>query len=87
MQFRTIFLREIIDTPIRKTLLGSTDEVVFYESIFKDGDKLYRTFYRIGKEGISNEEPYEYENEFVECEEVEEIKTKVIGYVAVGKDE
>lgn len=41
------------------------------------GDKLYQTFYSVGLTECQDERPYEYENDFINCEEVVE-KVEII---------
>jgi hypothetical protein len=50
--------------------------------IFKFEDKLYKTSYSTGATEYQDEDPYEYEDDVIECPEVFPVEKTIIVYEA-----
>lgn len=51
-----------------------------YELVFKYKDKYYTTYYCIGATEYQDEQPFEYENDEIECTEVVPTIKQIIVY-------
>lgn len=58
---------------------------VHHRLVFKDleTDKFYLTYYSIGATEQQDEQPFQYEGEFIDCDEVIPVEVKVISYEKV----
>lgn len=65
----------IYTTVVRTRIIDHRRWAVTYEVIFERDGKLYRSTYDRGATEYQNEEPYEYDNDPVECKEVRKIPT------------
>lgn len=67
----------VIENKVTDTSRWST----YYKCVFKLDDKFYSTEYSEGSTEIQDEEPYEYDGEYVEVTEVVPKEVKVTRYV------
>lgn len=61
---------EVIET----TIVDTTRWSIIKEMIFELGGKYYRTSYSEGATEGQDEDPYEYEDDEIECPEVEKVQ-------------
>jgi hypothetical protein len=67
---------------IEQKMTGHTRWSLKYSMIFKFEDKLYKTSYSTGATEYQDEEPYEYEDDVIECPEVFPVEKTIIVYEA-----
>ncbi|WP_343698860.1 hypothetical protein [Caulobacter sp.] len=89
-QFPSRELRELTwgDAPETYTLISDTivDNgrwSIHHEMIFQFDGLFYRTHYSIGATECQDERPFEYDGEFVTCEQVVAVEKTVTVYEAV----
>lgn len=70
MLFSKEFLSEFQGETIEEHIINHTRWSVVYERVFKHEGKFYRTVYSVGATEYQDQEPYEYDEDMVECEEV-----------------
>lgn len=66
---------------IEKELTDSTRWSLIYTMVFKYKDQFYMTYYSCGATEIQYEEPYQDEDDFVLCVEVEPKEVTKIVYI------
>ena len=82
MLFSKEFLIEQVGEGVQSTIVEHSRWSVHYEEIFEHEGKYYRTYYSVGATESQDEQPYEYDEDMIECQEVEQVKR----YVSVWKD-
>lgn len=66
-------------------IVGESRWAIKYEIVFKINDKYYMSHYSIGATEYTYDQPYEYEPEEIECDEVIPIEKTIIEYVLKGE--
>ena len=69
---------------VKRELVDTTRWSHHYEMVFRFEEKLYITHYSVGATECQDEEPYEFENDEIECVEVEAFHKTVLDYREVG---
>lgn len=70
---------------VEKAISDSSRWSICYSVVFKDNEtgKHYASYYSVGATECQDESPYEYDNDEIECEEVELKEVLVKQWVAV----
>jgi hypothetical protein len=64
-------LDNVVDgEPVENNIVDHTRWSVIHECIFENAGKYYRTTYSVGATEVQDEEPYGYEPDKIECQEV-----------------
>lgn len=65
---------------VEETISDTTRWSIYYDVIFKDTEtgKYYSSYYSKGSTECQDESPYEYEDDEIECTEVEQKEVLVI---------
>jgi len=86
VKFKKDWLQELVcedhnEAKIIKNELYETSRwSLHYELVFEYQDKLYRTFYSRGATEQQYEQPFEYEDNEIDCEEVTPVVKQIIEY-------
>jgi hypothetical protein len=80
--FSKEFLQEQVGEGVQKTIVKHSRWSVHYKEIFEHEGKYYRTFYSVGATESQDEQPYEYDEDMIECLEVQQVKK----YMSVWED-
>lgn len=85
MKFDKELLLEKLDgrDKVLDILKDSTRWSLHYRFVFKHEGKLYETHYSIGSTEMQDEGPWEYEDEDIDCQEVEAFEKTVTDYRTV----
>lgn len=65
---------------VEDTISGTGRWSVYHDMVFEYESKFYRTSYSVAATESQCEEPYEYENDMVDCTEVEPIQKTITVY-------
>ena len=90
MKFKKEFLQGVVwdeeDVEIIEEKIIDTDRWTTRHSVvFRLDDKYYQTYYNQGATEQQDERPYEYDEDEIECDEVEPYEVAVIKYRKVKK--
>ncbi len=83
MLFSKDFLQEMDFEIVLEEIYDQRRWVTCFEQIFKHEGKLYRTHFERGSTEGQDNEPYEYEDDMIECDEVIAVEKLTIVYEAV----
>lgn len=72
-------------TVVERTIEEVSRWSVLHGMVFKHGDKFYSTGYSVGATEYQDESPYEYEGDYIECEEVIPTQITITKYIPVPK--
>jgi hypothetical protein len=87
MKFKREMLQDIVYDDcavaerIEDDVIGNSRWSINHVIIFKYRDKFYKSYYSVGATETQCENPYEYENDEIECPEVEQKEVKVMEWV------
>jgi hypothetical protein len=70
MKFKKEFLREVIEDAIEDKIVDNSRWSIIHEAIFQHEGKFYLTSYSVGATEQQDEQPYEYDKDKIECQEV-----------------
>ncbi len=70
---------------IENKIVDTTRWSKVYRMIFRFEDKFYSSLYQCGATEYQDEEPYEYEDDMIECTEVFPVEKTIIVYEAKKK--
>lgn len=84
MEFEVEIMRDIVRENtdefdvIEETIIDTSRWAIHHEMVFQSREtgKYYRTYFRRGATEMQEEQPFEYENGMIQCEEV--VKQAVI---------
>ena len=65
---------------IENELISNDRWSLHYRMIFKYADKYYETFYSRGATEYQDEQPYEFEDDMIECDEVVPVEKTITVY-------
>lgn len=84
MKFDKEFLIDLAyakDVPVvDEQIVGHSRWSIEYEQIFEHGGKFYRTSFSKGATEYQDEQPYEYDEDKIECQEVVPVEKVVTVY-------
>ena len=85
MKFAKDYLKEVLYDDVGEIIENKIIEIsrwtVNYRMIFKTEDGgLFETFYESGATEMQDQQPYEYDDDEIECSEVKPVKTVVTIY-------
>ncbi|MCC0645357.1 hypothetical protein KGF41_13910 [Clostridioides sp. ZZV14-6150] len=83
MEFKKEFLKEQIEHSVCNSVIDTSRWSISHEMIFEYKGKFYRTYYSEGATEMQDESPFEYEDDIIECEEVELKEILVKKWVSV----
>lgn len=94
MKFEKEWLKDLVwgDIPkeeatvVEKELVDTSRWSNIYEIVFKVEDKFYSSSYSVGATEMQDEQPYEYDDDEIECCEVVPVEKTIIVYEAVKDD-
>jgi hypothetical protein len=75
---------------IEDTIIENSRWSILHRLIYKYDGKFYQTSYSVGATENQDEQPFEYDDDIIECREVEPVQVTVTKYVIVkcdGEDE
>lgn len=78
MKFTKEFLQEMDYKEMLNEITGTSRWSTFHRVVFEHDGKFYETEYSIGSTECQDETPYEYEDDIIECPEVELVEEKVM---------
>jgi len=62
-------------------IMGKSRWDAHYEMVFKCEDKFYKTSYTRGLTEYQDNQPYEYDEDEIECQEVKQVEIRTWGYI------
>lgn len=74
MLFSKEFLIEQVGEGVQRTITDHSRWSIHYEEIFEHEGKYYRTYYVIGATEMQDERPYEYDEDMIDCPEVQQVE-------------
>jgi hypothetical protein len=84
MKFTKEFLQELdemLDAEIVESkVIGTGRWSIRHRCVFKFGGKFYLTHYSRGATEMQDEQPYEYDEDMIECPEVVPVEKTVVVY-------
>lgn len=87
MKFKKEFLQDVVNDDyseaeiIKNEVCETSRWSVHYECIFKYKDAFYATYYARGATEMQDEQPYEFDEDEIECYEVVPVEKTIIDYV------
>lgn len=85
--FSKDYLMDELDLPYENTIVNrivdTTRWSIIHEIVFEDNGKFYMTTYSEGVTEMQDERPWEYDNDEIECTEVELKEVKVKKWIPV----
>lgn len=85
--FSKDYLMDELDLPYENTIVNrivdTTRWSIIHEIVFEDNGKFYMTTYSSGVTEMQDERPWEYDNDEIECTEVELKEVKVKKWIPV----
>lgn len=67
-------------TIVERNLVTKSRWTIYYGMVFEFEGKFYKSKYSVGATEMQCEDPYEYEPEMIECEEVVPVEVTTIEY-------
>ena len=84
MLFTKEHLLDLLDEdPIQEKIVDQRRWTTVYKRVFKYEDKFYVTTYESGSTEQQDTQPYEYDPDEIECDEVKPVEKTVIVYEKV----
>lgn len=80
MKFSKEFLQNEDGETVVDNIINHSRWSVAHERIFKHEGRFFRTTYSVGATESQDEAPYEYEEDLIECEEVQPFQELVTVY-------